>query len=81
MAFGRLSVHIDRRMVIIIAASFSAVMALALFLVGRYWGQAVLPLAFVSGIFTFPIYALCVAHVNDLITVESFVEVSGSLFC
>lgn len=77
--FGRLSDRIDRRVVIVIAAGFSAVMAGSLFLASRYWGQGVLPLAFVFGIFTFPIYALSVAHVNDLITVESFVEVSGSL--
>lgn len=77
--FGRLSDRLDRRMVIVITAGLSAVTGLSLFLATRYWSPGVLPLAFAFGAFIFPIYALSVAHVNDLITNESFVEVSGGL--
>lgn len=77
--FGRLSDRMDRRAVIVGAAGLSAVTGFALFWASRHWSPGVLPLAFAFGAFTFPIYALSVAHVNDLITTESFVEVSGGL--
>ncbi len=77
--FGRLSDRLDRRAVIALVAGLSALTGLALFLASRFWSPGVLPLAFAFGAFTFPIYALSVAHVNDLITNESFVEVSGGL--
>lgn len=77
--FGRLSDHLDRRVVIVASAGFSALAGVALFMATRYWNPAVLPLAFAFGAFTFPIYALSVAHVNDLTTTESFVEVSSGL--
>lgn len=76
---GRLSDRLDRRVVIAVSAGLSALTGIALFLASRYWNPGILPLAFAFGAFTFPIYALSVAHVNDLITTESFVEVSGGL--
>lgn len=76
---GRLSDRLDRRVVIVASAGLSALAGLSLFFATRYWSPGVLPLAFAFGAFTFPIYALSVAHVNDLITTESFVEISGGL--
>ena len=77
--FGRLSDRVDRRAVIAAAAGLSATAGILLFLATQHWGAAVLPLAFAFGAFTFPIYGLSVAHANDLIFKESFVEVSGGL--
>jgi MFS family permease len=77
--FGRLSDRLDRRIVMVATAGLSAATGLLLFLASLYWSPAVLPLAFAFGAFTFPLYALSVAHVNDLTTTESFVEVSGGL--
>lgn len=76
---GRLSDRMDRRVLIVASAGLSALTGLALFLAIRYWSPGVLPLAFAFGTFTFPVYSLSVAHVNDLITTESFVEISGGL--
>ncbi|WP_173935020.1 MFS transporter [Chelativorans sp. Marseille-P2723] len=77
--FGRLSDRFDRRAIIALAAFLSALTGFSLFLASRFWSPGVLPLAFLFGAFTFPLYALSVAHANDLITDESFVEVSGGL--
>ncbi len=77
--FGRLSDRLDRRMVIIGVGVLSAMSGLGLFLVTGRWPAAIAPLAFAFGAFSFPVYALSVAHVNDLITNESFVEVSSGL--
>ena len=76
---GRLSDRVDRRMVMVSTAGLSAATGLMLFLASLYWSAAILPFAFAFGAFIFPLYALSVAHVNDLITTESFVEVSGGL--
>lgn len=77
--FGRLSDRLDRRLVILIVAACSVVTGIALYFASRFFDAAVLPLAFAFGVFSFPVYALSVAHVNDLITTEGFVEVSGGL--
>lgn len=76
---GRLSDRLDRRLVIMLSAALAALAGFALFWASRHWSAGVLPLAFVFGAFIFPIYAVSVAHVNDLITAESFIEVSGGL--
>ncbi len=77
--FGRISDRVDRRLVIVLSAGLSALTGFALFWASRSWTPGVPPLAFAFGAFTFPIYALSVAHVNDLITTESFIEVSSGL--
>lgn len=77
--FGRLSDRFDRRGVIVLLAGSSAVTGFLLFLASRYLHPGILPLAFAFGAFSFPVYAVAVAHVNDLIMTESFVEVSGGL--
>lgn len=77
--FGRVSDFLDRRIVLIAGSVLAAVSGIALYLVSGYWTAAIAPLAFAFGAFSFPTYALSVAHVNDLITTESFVEVTGGL--
>lgn len=77
--FGRLSDRLDRRVVIIAVALLSTASGLGLYLATDYLAVAIAPLAFAFGAFSFPLYALSVAHVNDLISSESFVEVSGGL--
>lgn len=77
--FGRVSDQLDRRLVLAISSGLSAITGLLLFLATRHWNEAILLFAFAFGASTFPIYAVAVAHVNDLITTESFVEVSAGL--
>lgn len=60
-------------------ALLSAATSVALLLATGRWPSTILPLAFAFGAFSFPLYALSVAHVNDLIGDESFVEVAGGL--
>ena len=79
LPFGRLSDRFDRRTVLAACAGLSFAASILLFLATRYSNSSVLPLAFVFGAAFFPIYALSVAHVNDLTTNESFIEVSGGL--
>lgn len=79
LPFGRLSDHFDRRAVIVAVSLLSVASGLLMFFSTRSWEAAILPLAFAYGAFAFPLYALAVAHVNDVITNQSFVEISGGL--
>lgn len=76
---GRISDRVDRRIVMVVGSTLAAMIGLALFLATGHMPEAIAPLAFAFGAFSFPIYALSVAHVNDHITTESFVEVTGGL--
>src|SRR5690606_29967685 len=77
--FGRLSDRVDRRIIIITGSLLAASAGLGIYLATDWMPAAIAPLAFAFGAFSFPIYALSVAHVNDHITTESFVEVTGGL--
>jgi MFS family permease len=77
--FGRLSDRIDRRKVIVIICLGSAVMALGMSLFGERWDNAAFVFAFLFGLFVFPLYAICAAHMNDSIKAGGFVEASSGL--
>jgi len=77
--FGKLSDRVDRRIIIIAGSIMAALAGVGIYLASG-WSQAAIPaLAFAFGVFSFPVYALSVAHVNDFITTESFVEVTSGL--
>lgn len=76
---GRLSDRIDRRKVIIISCIGAAIAGISLTLVGRYWEPGLLVAAAFFGLFAFPLYAICVAHLNDFVEADGFVEAASGL--
>jgi MFS family permease len=76
---GRLSDRMDRRVVIIGCCVGGAAAGLALTWAGWMAPRLLLPLAFGFGLFACPLYALCVAHTNDFIAADAFVETSSGL--
>jgi MFS family permease len=92
---GRLSDRIDRRIVIIIACALAAVFALALMVAGgaslerqgtlagatppEVAAVTLIGLVFLFGGAAYPLYSLCVAHTNDFVPREDFVEASSGL--
>lgn len=77
--FGRLSDSRDRRQVIALVCTLGIGAGLALAIVGGMWTRAIFPLAVLFGAFSFPLYALCVAHANDMMARDEFVEASSGL--
>ncbi|MFN4282889.1 MAG: MFS transporter [Alphaproteobacteria bacterium] len=77
--FGRLSDRRDRRQVIALACGLSVIAGLALAIAGGLWPRAIFPLAMLFGAAAFPLYALCVAHANDMMAKDEFVEASSGL--
>jgi MFS family permease len=77
---GRLSDHIDRRWVI---AGTCALAAVAGVLIGLFGGRGNLHVMLITigvfGVLMLPLYALSVAHANDRIPRQSFVEASATL--
>ncbi len=65
LPIGRLSDTRDRRQILMIVSMAGAVAAVAAFAVAQWLSLALLICIFLFGGFTFPIYALCVAHMND----------------
>lgn len=76
---GRASDRMDRRKVIILASLGAAMAGGGLILTGRLWEPGLLLAAAGFGFFAFPLYALAVAHTNDFVTSDSFVEASSGL--
>lgn len=75
---GRWSDRADRRRVIIAAYGAAAIVSATMVL----WDaseRVVLLLAFLFGGCALPLYALCVAHANDRVPADAFVEVSSGL--
>ena len=77
--FGRLSDSRDRRQVIALACGLAVLAGLALAIVGGLWTRAIYPLTVLFGAFAFPLYAICVAHANDMMPRDEFVEASSGL--
>jgi MFS family permease len=77
--FGRLSDKRDRRQVIALACGLSVLAGLLLAVLGGLWTRAIFPLTVLFGAFAFPIYAICVAHANDMMARDEFVEASSGL--
>jgi MFS family permease len=83
---GRLSDRIDRRYVIMAGLLIAALAEIGLFAVAAFdfGGVAAslafkLTLAFLLGTFALPIYAVCAAHLNDVVASDEFLEAVGGL--
>lgn len=77
--FGRLSDSRDRRQVIALVCGLAVLAGLALAIFGSLWTRAIYPLTVLFGAFAFPLYAICVAHANDKMPRDEFVELSSGL--
>ncbi len=76
---GRLSDKTDRRRVIIAAACGSALAGLLFLFWSPPWGQGTFALIFLFGLFAFPLYGLSVAHMNDYVEPNGYVEAASGL--
>lgn len=76
---GLFSDRMDRRKVIIVAAALAGLSGVALALFGAVSETVMLLAVFGFGMFAFPLYALSVAHANDFVGTDSFVEAAGGL--
>ena len=76
---GRMSDRFDRRLVILIVASISALAAAIASIVGlsNYW--TLLGLTAIFGGFSMTIYSLCIAHANDYLTPSQMVGTASTL--
>jgi MFS family permease len=78
--FGLLSDRMDRRYILAVACVLAALAGLAVALASHYaWPHGLLIAAALFGAFAFPMYSLCVAHANDVMEKEEFVEASSGL--
>jgi MFS family permease len=77
--FGRLSDRMDRRRTILIACTLACASAVLLIFTYLTMPALMIGTAFLFGIFSFPLYALSVAHTNDMAKDVDFVAVAGGL--
>ncbi|HSA82689.1 MAG TPA: MFS transporter [Geminicoccaceae bacterium] len=91
--FGRLSDRIDRRRVLMLACLLAVIAGAVLALAGKTQGDAIpawlariaaLPSVLIGAVVVFggcifSMYSLCVAHTNDFVAREDFVEASSGL--
>lgn len=76
---GRLSDRMDRRAIIAGASVCAAVLGVALWAFGGRSSTAALSLVALFGMAVLPVYGLSVAHANDRLPRERFVETSATL--
>ena len=79
LPLGRWSDRIDRRIIIATVCVLACVLGLALATFGGAHRWTILPLIFCFGTVALPLYGLSVAHTNDRIARENFVETSATL--
>ena len=79
LPLGRLSDKVDRRLVIIGGAGCAAVAGVVLMVAAMTSPGLMLPAVAAFGLFGFTIYSIAVAHVNDFVAREEFVQVAGGL--
>jgi MFS family permease len=79
MPVGRLSDRIDRRYVIAGVTLAAAAAGICLYLLGGHSPILTLILIGLFGMLSLPLYGLSVAHTNDRLPRESFVEASATL--
>jgi len=79
LPLGRLSDFVDRRFVIAAICAASAATGVMLYLFAGHGRNELLLLIGLFGITALPFYGLSVAHANDRIPRESFVEASATL--
>ncbi|NNG05042.1 MAG: MFS transporter [Inquilinus sp.] len=76
---GRASDKTDRRRIIVGIALAAAAAGIALVTVAPNWPPGTLVFSFLFGAFAFPLYAVSVAHTNDHVSPQDYVEVAGGL--
>ncbi len=76
---GYLSDRVGRRPLLIITGLVASAAGIGLYILGTSSPSAIFPLALIYGACAFPIYTLCVAHANDLVSKKRAVEVSSGL--
>ena len=76
---GYLSDRFDRRVVIAGSAAAASLLALTLALAANSVAALNIAQAFFYGAFSFPLYAICLAHANDRVGHDRMVEVSSGL--
>jgi MFS family permease len=76
---GRASDHTDRRRIILAACVFAAAIGVAMAAFNERWEYGILLFSFCFGTVAFPLYAIAVAHTNDHVGAEEFVETSSGL--
>ncbi|HEY0107249.1 MAG TPA: MFS transporter [Rhizomicrobium sp.] len=79
LPLGRLSDRMDRRYIIAIVCVAAAALGVALASLGGAHRAWVLPLIGCLGVVALPLYGLSVAHANDRIPRDAFVETSATL--
>jgi len=77
--FGRLSDKMDRRKTILLSCLLAAGAAGLVILTYLTLPDLMIGAAFLFGVFSFPLYAISVAHTNDMATDVDFVAVAGGL--
>lgn len=76
---GRLSDHIDRRLVMVICAVIGVIASLWMSLMNGDHAILLYAAAFMAGMVIFPIYAINVAHANDMADPGEYVRISSGL--
>lgn len=76
---GLVSDRVDRRYVIGLTSLAAGATSLALALYRPLSPESLFWLSAVFGFFAFPLYTICVAHANDFVAGEKFVEVASGL--
>lgn len=79
LPLGRLSDHMDRRLVILGICIASAAVGVVLYIFAGSGRTNLLILIGIFGVSALPFYGLSVAHANDRVPRESFVEASATL--
>ncbi len=79
LPLGRISDRMDRRLIIAAVCALAAIVGLTLAMFGGAHRWVILPLIGVLGTVALPLYGLSVAHANDRIARDEFVETSATL--
>ena len=79
LPIGRMSDTRDRRRIVMIVSLAGATAAVTAFAVAQWLPLALVICISLFGGFTFPIYALCVAHMNDHLGANEALEASSGL--
>ncbi len=76
---GRLSDRLDRRWVLVAACVAAGLVGLGLSAAGTADTRMMIGIGFLFGAFAFPVYTLCVAHTNDHVDPDKYVQTAGTL--
>lgn len=77
--FGKASDRMDRRVVLILVSTGAALASVGLVLASRFWTPGLLLTTACFGFFAFSLYPIAVAHMNDFIEPDGFVEAASGL--